>query len=136
MLAAYDDAMTTQRSLRATHRTIVAEQSEIALKKFQSVKDLGVRLDACLGIAPRVIPDGPRTGEAIDPRFLDSPRAATPAPNVPNVPTDDTTIPLILHHGQAVLSRQDVDGDGTLDYAEISGAVADEETTEYLRELG
>ena len=35
-----------------------------------------------------------------------------------------------------MLSRQDVDGDGTLDYAEISGAVADEETTEYLRELG
>ena len=29
-----------------------------------------------------------------------------------------------------------MDGDGTLDYAEISGAVADEETTEYLRELG
>lgn len=54
MLAAYDDAMTTQRSLRATHRTIVAEQSEIALKKFQSVKDLGVRPDARLGIS-RVI---------------------------------------------------------------------------------
>ena len=29
-----------------------------------------------------------------------------------------------------------MDGDGTLDYAEISDAVADEETTEYLRELG
>ena len=55
MLAAYDDAMTTQRSLRATHRTIVAEQSEIALKKFQSVKDLGVRPDARLGIS-RIIP--------------------------------------------------------------------------------
>ena len=75
MLAAYDDAMTTQRSLRATHRTIVAEQSEIALKKFQSVKDLGVRLDACLGIAPRVIPDGPRTGGSDRPAILSILRA-------------------------------------------------------------
>lgn len=55
MLAAYDDAMTTQRSLRATHRTIVAEQSEIALKKFQSVKDLGVRWSTRVGGISRVI---------------------------------------------------------------------------------
>jgi len=75
MLAAYDDAMTTQRSLRATHRTIVAEQSEIALKKFQSVKGLGVRLDACLGIATRVIPDGPRTGGSDRPAILSILRA-------------------------------------------------------------
>ena len=57
MLAAYDDAMTTQRSLRATHRTIVAEQSEIALKKFQSVKDLGVSpLRASRNLARNIIP--------------------------------------------------------------------------------
>jgi len=64
MLAAYDDAMTTQRSLRATHRTIVAEQSEIALKKFQSVKDLGVRPDARLGISRVILASSANRGEA------------------------------------------------------------------------
>jgi len=37
---------------------------------------------------------------------------------------------------QAVLSRGAVPGDGVLDYAEVATAVADEETTEYLKELG
>ena len=86
MLAAYDDAMTTQRSLRATHRTIVAEQSEIALKKFQSVKDLGVRLVACLGISRN-----PRRSAIGGKRSTRNPpfRAPNdPTTFFPNVPTD------------------------------------------------
>lgn len=96
MLAAYDDAMTTQRSLRATHRTIVAEQSEIALKKFQSVKDLGVRPDARLGIS-RVIPaSSANRGEACRRAANESnpPSARTPDDERENesskdVPTDE-----------------------------------------------
>ena len=46
MLAAFDESMNERRSMRATHRSIVAEQSEIALKKMQSVKNLGVRVES------------------------------------------------------------------------------------------
>jgi hypothetical protein len=46
MLAVFDESMNERRSMRATHRSIVAEQSEIALKKMQSVKNLGVRVES------------------------------------------------------------------------------------------
>lgn len=77
MLAAFEDTMLERQSMRAAHKGIVAEQSEIALKKMQSVKNLG-----------------------------------------------------------QMLSRQDTDGNGKLEYHEIASAVQSEETSEYLKSQG
>ena len=39
-------------------------------------------------------------------------------------------------HALSVLSQADADVDGKLDYAELATGLVDEETTEYLQELG
>jgi hypothetical protein len=41
-MAAYDEAMTSQKTMRASHRAIVREQSSIAARKMQSVRSLRV----------------------------------------------------------------------------------------------
>jgi|MDSW01.1.fsa_nt_gb hypothetical protein len=65
-MAAYDEAMTSQKTMRASHRAIVREQSSIAARKMQSVRSLRVRRRrlARASRAPRSVTATPRNHDS------------------------------------------------------------------------
>ena len=61
-VAAYDEAMSRQRTMREEHRQIIREQSSIALKKMHSVRSLKVRVETSpLHSRPRQFPTDPES---------------------------------------------------------------------------
>ena len=56
-VAAYDEAMSQQRTMREEHRQIIREQSSIASRKMLSVRNLKVRVGASpIPLPPATIP--------------------------------------------------------------------------------